>query len=140
MICKIVCSHLKKAFQFRSDQIITSCACWYIAAAHCVWIFSWIEYCGFFQVLVDLDHERIKHVTPQRKVTRVLNSVEANDEETLQFQRFNGRTSLAAGHMFWYASAKHNSRLLLKAVSKPKQTTEVIYTLLNNCFVKFYSF
>ena len=76
------------------------------------------------QRLQNLNHSRIEHITPQRKVTRVLNSIETNMDD---FQRFTGRTSLASGHMFWYASAKHNSRNLLKALPKPKQTVEVSY-------------
>ena len=77
-------------------------------------------------MLQNLHHARIKHITPQRRVRRVLNSI-VNDED--DFQKFNGRTSLAAGHMFWYASAKHKSRMLQKALPKPKQTVEVQYNL-----------
>ena len=79
---------------------------------------------GFLQLLQDLQHVRIQHITPQHKVVRNLNGWYP-ESEVVQFQSFSRRSSLAAGDMFWYASGKHNSRELLKALPKQMQVTEV---------------
>ncbi|XP_033110005.1 membrane-bound transcription factor site-1 protease-like isoform X2 [Anneissia japonica] len=86
-----------------------------------------------------LDHPAVKHVAPQRKVTRTLKTVHETDltedvepikgkpcqkecwSQNWRSSRPLKRTSLALSSGFWHATGRHSSRRLLRAL--PRQIT-----------------
>ncbi|XP_033110003.1 membrane-bound transcription factor site-1 protease-like isoform X1 [Anneissia japonica] len=87
-----------------------------------------------------LDHPAVKHVAPQRKVTRTLKTVHETEDLTEDVEPIKGkpcqkecwsqnwrssrplkRTSLALSSGFWHATGRHSSRRLLRAL--PRQIT-----------------
>ncbi|KAK4019943.1 hypothetical protein OUZ56_001941 [Daphnia magna] len=71
------------------------------------------------------NHPLIKRVTPQRQVFRTLKYTnESYSDESKEFRRFTGRSSLSLGNTFWHSTGRYSSRRLLRAI--PRQITSVL--------------
>ncbi|XP_054714164.1 membrane-bound transcription factor site-1 protease-like [Uloborus diversus] len=77
------------------------------------------------------NHNSIKHVTPQRKVTRTLayhceskSNSSCNFQKWFSSRRFTQRSSLSLGSTFWESAGKFVRRRLMRAV--PRQITSTL--------------